>query len=146
MSNLVSFARDELTRAGFFDQDADYGGLLGHAVMKMMEVFSEEEHSGASAALAVSLFEKLARFQPLTPLTGDADEWNEVGVQNGRPLFQNRRCGSVFKEGDEAYDIDGRVFREPSGACFTNKDSRAPVTFPYTPTTEYVDVTGDGRG
>jgi len=47
----------------------------------------------------------------------------------------------VFKdETGEAYDINGKVFREPSGSCYTSFESRVPVTFPYTPTTEYVDV------
>jgi hypothetical protein len=86
--------------------------------------------------MAISLFEKVARFEPLTPLTGDDDEWMEVG--DG--MFQNIRCSHVFKNKDGAYDIDGRIFREPNGSCYTNGKSRVPVTFPYTPSREYVDV------
>lgn len=57
---------------------------------------------------------------------------------------QNKRCSHVFKDKDgNAYDIDGKVFREPDGCCFTSKDSFVPVTFPYTPKTEYVDVPKD---
>lgn len=136
MSTLEQFAHDELARAGLFDEDSDYGGMLGDAVMKMVKVFADEGHSGFSASMAVSAFSKLARFEPLTPLTGDDDEWNDVG--DG--VFQNRRCSRVFKDKTGAYDIEGRVFREPSGACFTNRDSRVPVEFPYTPKTEYIDM------
>lgn len=139
--SIVDFAKDELQRAGLFDEGSDYGGMLGTAVLKMIEQFAEEGHSGFSASMAISAFQRLARYEPLTPLTGEDDEWMEIGDHGEGTMYQNRRCGRVFKREDgTAYDIDGRVFREPSGVCFTNIESRTPVTFPYTPTTEYVDV------
>lgn len=134
--SLVSFARDELKAAGMFDETGPYAGLLGPAILKMIEVFADEGHSGMSASIAVGAFEKLARFEPLTPLTGEDSEWTEV--DSGK--FQNRRCPHVFKDEGGAYDIEGRIFREPSGICFTSRDSRVPVTFPYTPSRVYVDV------
>jgi hypothetical protein len=137
MSNLVSHAETELRLAGFFDKDSMYGGMLGNAVLQMVKLFADEGHSGMSANLAVSAFERVARFEPLTPLTGADDEWTEVG--DG--VWQNKRCSHVFKgEDGRAYDIDGKIFREPDGGCFTNSDSRVYVTFPYTPKREYVDV------
>lgn len=134
--NLVSHARTELEIAGWMKPDAMYGPMMGQAVVDMQKLFSMEGHSGMSASIATSLFEKVSRFEPLTPLTGDDSEWNEAwgGGQ------QNKRCSHVFKENGEAYDINGRVFRKPSGVCFSSRDSRVPVTFPYTPKTEYVDV------
>lgn len=143
--SLLEHARTELQIAGLFDPDSDYGGMLGEAVMRLMETFSGEGHSGFSAGMAIGIFEKLARYEPLTPLTGADDEWVEVAEEQlspteTAPLFQNKRCSRVFKAGGNAWDIDGRIFREPSGICFTSRDSRVPVTFPYTPTREYVDV------
>jgi hypothetical protein len=139
--SLQAFAREEMTRAGLFDADSDYDGMLGEAVMKMIDVFADEGHSGFSAGMAISIFEKVARYQPLSPLTGEDDEWMDIADQNdGGTLYQNKRCSHVFKDDNGAYDIDGKVFREPSGACFTSRDSRVPVTFPYTPKREYVDV------
>jgi hypothetical protein len=140
--SIREFARDELTRAGLFDASSDYGGMMGEAIMKMIEVFAEEDHSDFSAGMAVSLFQRLASWEPLTPLTGEDDEWMEVG--DG--YYQNRRCSHVFKRNGAAYDIEGRVFRKPNGACFTSSDSRIPVTFPYTPKREYVDVSGTSEG
>jgi hypothetical protein len=138
----VSFAESELRRAGLLDKDSDYDGALGECVLKMIDLFAEQGHSGASARAALDLFERLGRYEPLTPLTGDDDEWTEVGGD----FFQNKRCPRVFKGDDgAAYDIRGRVFREPSGACFTNRDSRVLVQFPYTPTTEVVDVPERGE-
>jgi hypothetical protein len=168
MSNLVNFARKELELAGYFDKDAMYGGMLGDAVIKMIEQFADEGHSGMSANITISLFQRLAHFEPLTPLTGENDEWNDISddsftafaitepdeetndiisaINSSKPckkLWQNKRCSHVFKDEDGAYDSEGRIFREPSGACFTSKDSRVPVTFPYTPKREYIDVNGD---
>lgn len=139
--SIVSFAKAELQAAGFFDKDSDYGGMLGPAVLKMVETFADEGHSGFSAGIAISLFERLARYEPLTPLTGADDEWMEV--RDG--VYQNTRCSHVFKGADgRAYDIDGRVFREPSGVCFHSRDSHVYVEFPYTPKTEYLDVPDRG--
>lgn len=135
MSDLVDFAESEMRRAGLFDKDSDYGGMLGPAILNMVKVFADEGHSGASAGIAISIFEKVARFEPLTPLTGEEDEWMEVGDD----ILQNRRCSHVFKENGAAYDSQGKVFREPNGSCFVGPGSRVPVTFPYVPKTEYVD-------
>lgn len=112
-------------------------------VLELLRVFSDEGHSGTTAPYTVNMFKKLAMFEPLVPLTGEDWEWNEVGPGT----FQNKRCSRVFKQADrfdgQAYDIEGKVFREPNGSCYTSADSRVPVTFPYTPKTEYVDVIGD---
>lgn len=139
--SLKEFAHDELKRAGLFDKDSDYDGMLGEAVMKMIDVFADEGHSGMSASIAINAFEKVARYEPLTPLTGGEDEWVLHDGYGGEPFYQNKRCSRVFKGPDgKAYDIEGRVFREPSGSCYCSGESRVFVTFPYTPTREYVDV------
>jgi len=138
--NLEKHARRELEIAGMFDSDSDYGGMLGNAVMRMMREFSEEGHSGFSASLTTTLFEKVSRFEPLTPLTGEDDEWNLLDYSSDT-TYQNKRCSHVFKDKDNrAYDIEGKIFREPDGGCYTGKGSRVFVDFPYTPTSEYVDV------
>jgi hypothetical protein len=112
-------------------------------ILKMIEVFSEEGHSGFSASYAISILEKLLKFQPLTPLTGNDDEWMKIRDNT----YQNIRCGRVFKDdAGNAYDIDGRVFYEeyiaedgePHKSYYTCFESRTPVTFPYTPKTEYL--------
>jgi len=136
MSNLVAHAKRELELAKMFGEGDFYGGMMGNAVMKLIEVFSEEGHSGMSASMAISMFERLARFEPLTPLTGEDSEWVEVGTG----VFQNNRCSHVFKENGAAYDSEGRIFRSPDGTCTMRRDSRVAVTFPYTPKREYVDV------
>lgn len=137
----VRHAEREFVAAGYtpLEQAQEDGPnkWIQQNVLELLEVFSRQGHSGFSAPYAVETFRKLALHEPLVPLSGNADEWNEVS--DG--VWQNNRCSHVFKEADgRAYDMNGRIFREPSGACYTNRDSRVYVTFPYTPTREYVDV------
>jgi len=104
MSNLIKHAERELKLAGLFDKDSDYNGMLGDAVMELMKVFSNQGHSGMSASMVSSLFDKLSRFKQLTPLTFKDDEWNEPGENS----YQNKRRSSVFKDGKDGkpYFID----------------------------------------
>ena len=137
MSNLVDHARTELEAAGLLSKESDYDGMIGEAVLELVEKFAEQGHSGMSASIVSNVFDKVARFLPLVPLTGANDEWNEVGEGH----FQNKRCSHVFKDADgEAYDSQGRIFREPNGVTYMGMGSRVPVTFPYTPHSETVDV------
>lgn len=146
MSNLHKHALAEFRAAGWTDADGKFEDEMQEAICKhvleLLKVFADEGHSGSTAPYTVNMFKKLAMFEPLVPLTGEDWEWSECG--NG--VFQNKRCSRVFKQADrfngQAYDIEGRVFREPTGACYTGAESRVPVTFPYTPKTEYVDVQG----
>jgi hypothetical protein len=149
MNNYQKHAMREFVAAGWTDANGNWTDemqemICGH-IFKLLEVFAGEGHSGSSASYAIGLFEKLAKFEPITPLTGEDWEWTDVAEQNGGPLWQNKRCGHVFKDENGAYDIDGIVFYEnmvdESGitfkSYFTSRGSRVPVTFPYTPKTEY---------
>lgn len=103
-SNLTRHAEGELQRAGLFDADSDYGGMLGHAIMDMVRLFAMEGHSGFSAARTVALFKTLANFGNLTPITSDPTEWNDISDLNGSPMWQSRRNPSLFsKDGGMTY-------------------------------------------
>lgn len=112
-SNLVTYARDELQRAGLFDEDSDYEGRLGEGALELVKLFSTQGHSGMSAELMIALVEKLMRYEPLTPLTYAEDEWNHVAdemvAEEQRPLYQNRRKADVFSHdaGATWYCLDG---------------------------------------
>ena len=136
MSNLVEFARKELEMAGLFDSDSDYGGDIGKTVMELIEVFDKQGHSGMSASLCVSILYKLLLYTPLTPLTGEDNEWLEIE----KGLWQNKRCPSVFKDDKHkrAYDINGKVFVDKDGISYTSRESIVYITFPYYPKTEYI--------
>ena len=75
---LNEFAKQELELAGLLSPEDDfYGGETGKAVLELMEVFSKQGHSGQSAAIVADVFWKLSNYKPLTPISGEADEWTE---------------------------------------------------------------------
>ncbi len=138
MSLLVAHAKNELALLG--PEDEMQQAMNAH-ILRMVETFANEGHSGFSAAYAVAILEKLLRYEPLTPLTGDDSEWRDVSSAcGGSKCWQNKRCSHVFKDETGTYDSEGRIFCEPSGACYHSLGSRVYITFPYTPKREYVDV------
>lgn len=48
-----------LTELGMFDEDSDYDGMLGEAIMELSDTFAKQGHSGMSAAITVELFSQL---------------------------------------------------------------------------------------
>lgn len=145
MSNLIAHAKRELAilRGPSPEPDEMQDAIEAH-VLAMVKMFADEGHSGSSAAYTLDILKKVLAFEPITPLTGADDEWVSVdGPSEGDPeracFYQNNRCSRVFKDANGAYDSQGRVFRDPDGTYWTNSESRTPVTFPYTPTTEIVD-------
>lgn len=129
----------ELEKAGLFNKDSDYGGMLGEAVKELLLTFQKQGHSGFSAQLTASLFHKLVKGEPLSPLTEAEDEWMEVTDK----LFQSRRVPNVFidkNESEKPYTLDGKAFSDDGGKTyFTNKNSRVHFDLPgFPPKTEYV--------
>lgn len=160
MSNMHKHALMEFKAAGWLDETGAYKDEMQAAicehVLELLKVFSAEGHSGTTAPYTVNLFKSLAMFEPIVPLTGEDWEWHEASTG----VFQNKRCSHVFKQADrfdgQAYDIQGKVFFEwrereldeddvgyPGTrrfkSSYTSRDSCVPVTFPYTPKTEYVE-------
>lgn len=154
MSRLVEHAKRELEASGYklYGKDSELNNMIIESVMELIQTFSDQGHSGASAPYCLDLFTKLALFKPLSPLTGEDSEWNNISGEMSDlmdlklVLYQNNRCSKVFKDGDgKAYNIEGKVFISPDGAYFTSRDSRVYITFPYTPETQYVKVDKDGN-
>jgi hypothetical protein len=130
----------EFKAAGWTDKEGNFTDemqkLMCRQVLELLELFFEHGHSGASIPYAINLFKKLASFEPLTPLTGEDWEWSKIGENR----CQNKRCSHVFRDADgRAYDIEGKIFRDKNGSCWTNTESRVFINFPYTPKREYID-------
>jgi hypothetical protein len=106
--SLIKHAKRELELAGLFDKDSDYDGEIGKAVMQLIRVFSKQGHSGFSAGMTLSIFNKVASYKTLTPITGNPEEWMNVSEVSGEPMWQSTRCPSVFsKDGLKTwYDLD----------------------------------------
>ena len=104
--SLIQHAEKELDLIGMTD-DGDMNGMMRKHLLHMVNEFSEEGHSGFSASYAIQCLSKLLAYKPLSPLTGEKDEWSEVAQDGDEPLFQNKRYSSVFKVGKdgEAYNL-----------------------------------------
>jgi hypothetical protein len=139
---MMKWAEQELRYAGYDINDPEDGPnrWLAEGTLELLKVFAEQGHSGMSAPYAVALFQTLASWKPLTPLTGEDSEWMEVGPD----VWQNKRMPNVFKgEDSQAYWMDGRVFWEwysspdyddgkPFKSYFTSSESRVFIEFPWT--------------
>lgn len=141
----IERARKELELAGLFDKGEDslYDGMIGEAVMELMDKFSEQGHSGMSASIVSRIFYNLVRGDVLSPLTGEPGEWGDISRYGGdfSTSFQNIRDSRVFAEDDHGKNasfIEGIVFTEKSGSSFTCRESHTPITFPCIPKTIYI--------
>lgn len=116
--SIRSQAEDELKRVNFGDDDS-------RVMLHIIDVFLDQWDSGGAVSVAQDVLARLISGQPLSPLTGSDDEWF---IHDCDGMYaQNIRCGTVFKNSDgSAYDIAG--------------GSRVAVTFPYDPTTRFVEM------
>ena len=111
---LVEYAESELRRAGFFDADSDYAGMVGPAVVEMVKQFAAEGHSGYSASLCLYLFKRVAAFKPLTAIDNpmiDNSFIDHTSISGGNLTYQSTRYSSLFSEdgGKRWYDINLKV-------------------------------------
>ena len=142
MSNLLKHAERELKLIGYDGKD-EYNNMAKAAIMELLTTFANQGHSGFSANYIVNLFNKLAKYETLSPLTGNDDEWNDVSDMSGdrKTLFQNNRDGRVFKNDDGAFFTEAIIWTESGESSYTNKDSNRYIkSFPFTPKTFYVEV------
>ena len=142
MSNLLKHAERELKLIGYDGKD-EYNNMAKAAIMELLTTFANQGHSGFSANYIVNLFNKLAKYETLSPLKGNDDEWGDVSDMSGdrKTLFQNNRDGRVFKNDDGAFFTEAIIWTESGESSYTNKDSNRYIkSFPFTPKTFYVKV------
>jgi hypothetical protein len=116
--SLIEHARAELARINFGDEDTS-------VMVDILGRFFDQWDSGGAVSCVAPLVPRLLAGQPLSPLTGEDDEWFEP--YDGCAMLQNKRCGTVFKDvaTGRANDIDA-------------PDPQAPISFPYDPATREV--------
>jgi hypothetical protein len=104
----------------------------------------EPSESGARAhRMFPGIVTALNGYAPLTPLTGDDDEWMETTMHTDLgAVLQNVRSTRVFKREDgTCFDVDAIVHRYPDGTLHNPPDDAFEVTFPYVPGMKVVDKT-----
>lgn len=132
--NLYEFAKNELN---LLEKDCETSTesnmqkAINKSILEVVKSFASQQHSGASASYAIDLLNRLLRFKPLLPLTGEDSEWEDVSkYTGGTPLYQNIRCPEVFKNADgKAYWTEGRSVTEDNGNSWYYES--VPVEFPF---------------
>jgi len=120
MSNLVDHAERELRLLG---NDA----AMNQGILAMVAVFSTMGHSGSSAEYTTQVLTRLLRYENLTPLTDDPDEWmliaEEMMPEGMETTWQSRRNPEAFSlnEGKTYYLLSERF--ENGGDIKTFHDS-----------------------
>lgn len=127
MSNLLEHFRKEVE---ILHKKYPGEGLVIDPYIKeleaLIEVFANEGHSGASAGfcgpIIADTIKKALAFEPLSGLTGEDEEWVEVGMEYGspEPCYQNKRNSAVFKDSKEGkpYYLDGLIWKEEGHGCW----------------------------
>ena len=81
---IVDHAEKEFKIAGWLDENGEakeeMQGMVMDNLRELLEAFSKQGHSGSSAPYVIAHFERLAKFGLLSPLTGEDDEWMDVGA------------------------------------------------------------------
>lgn len=135
-SALYEYAKKELERIekGCKDEESlSMQQAIDKNILELINVFSNQHHSGFTATYVIDILQRLLHYKPLTPLTGEDDEWENVTSYGyDTPTFQNKRCSAVFKDDRGAYWVEGKIFSSDLGhTWYTNSDSCVPVTFPF---------------
>lgn len=96
-SNLVAHALRELDRMGETSHEPP---SMRDCVVEIVRAFSEQGHSGSSAAWLSAVLDRLLRFQPLSAITDDPADWMEVADD----VWQCVRDGECFsQDGGKTY-------------------------------------------
>lgn len=122
MSSIQERAKIELDRINFGEEDTQ-------AMLRILRIFFGTWDSGGAVSVAAPVLTRLLDGKPLSPLTGEADEWIDRSEMSHGPLLQNVRMWTVFKEDGRCYDID-----DPE---------RRTITFPYSgyePSQRYISA------
>lgn len=133
--DLLTYAQQELDRIGMIENHPDEMNREMHdCIFQILRTFQAQGHSGFSGNYLINIVSKLLKFNPLTPLTGEDNEWILMGN-----IYQNKRYPYVFKTlGGKVYDSSGRVFVDKAGSSFQCRESQVEIEFPYTPKTEVI--------
>jgi hypothetical protein len=123
--SLLEHAKRELKLAGYdiSDKGCDmhddkesfegYVNSCARSAYELIETLSKAHHSGMSVGITLGIFNKLAKWETLMPLTNNPDEWKSL-CERESASYQNKRNPACFTkdfktyynvEADENYDI-----------------------------------------
>lgn len=126
----------------------DYGVACYESAFKAFKSLMEDEHSGTSIGITMSILNRLVQHKPLTPIEDTPDIWREVGFTN-TGLAKNLQCSrmgsfwkDVYPDGTVRYVDNDRVIAycmdHPTvgwhnGTIVHLIHEMFPITMPYHP-------------
>ena len=144
-NDYAKHALAEFQYAGWMDKDGNFVNemqeLICDNVLELLSTLTKQCHSGYSHGYLMKLFNKLANFEPITPLTCRDDEGNKLTSTINGTTYQNKRDGRVFKKDDGSIKFsEGRIFvKKKSNMAFGTGQSITYITdIPFIPKTEYI--------
>jgi hypothetical protein len=115
------------------DINSDFDENIQHqASIIMGNMFSILLHANKNHKVILQLLYMLCIGRPLTPLTDNADDWDEVGEYDGFKIFVHKRCDKVYKNertGDITY-LEGIIFVTEDGNQIVNQESVVELKLP----------------
>ena len=135
MAGLVEFAEGELNLLLKSCKDSESlktQKAVNDDILDIIKLFSSQGHSGFSAGYSLNILKRLLDYKPLSAITGDEDEWEQLNYSPDL-AYQNKRCPSLFRDADgKVYNVEARVFSDDNGHTWYNcKESREYVELPY---------------
>lgn len=126
LANLKDHFKTELDKAGLFDKDSDYNGMIGKALMELCDTFRNQGHSGFSANMVLDLFNTLGQYKTLTPITDDPEEWGDCTLIRDKKVWQNTRNPSLFSEdgGKTYHDVNDKKRKKERSKNHKKKDKK----------------------
>ena len=124
-------------------------------ILALVNKFGDSGQSGGSAPYVAQIIsdvvKKLCLHQPITPIMGTDDEWNdisEISCEKNGTIFQNKRNSAIFKDNTGSYYLDAIIFKGKNSSFTGNADFKNTTissnqyikSFPFEPKTFYVDV------
>lgn len=135
MAGLVEFAEGELNLLLKSCKDSESlktQKAINDDILDIIKLFSSQGHSGFSAGYSLNILKRLLDYKPLSAITGDEDEWEQLNYSPDL-AYQNKRCPSLFRDADgKVYNVEARIFSDDNGHTWYNcKESREYVELPY---------------
>ena len=82
-------------------EDFNYIAECAKSALRAYRSLEKDDHSGMSIWVTKGILNKLIDYKPLTPLTGDDEEWNLceffASKENNQKVYQNKRYSGLFK-------------------------------------------------
>ena len=128
-----AFCKGELNLLLPKEDDDSLQKHMNDNIAAMCGLFSLERHSGASAAYANFIINRLLDWNPVTAIEDNNNDWKVMNLSPGS--YMHKRAGRIQKEdlGNKIvfYDAEGYIFEDSAGGFNSYYSKREITEFPH---------------